>query len=58
MEDEIFELIGCLITVLQDVAIDERHTPRLMALTLTLSPGHLTSFPLARQPAPIACKPS
>ncbi|KAH7920352.1 hypothetical protein BV22DRAFT_1021375 [Leucogyrophana mollusca] len=31
MEDEIFELIGRLITCLQDVAIDERHTPRLYA---------------------------
>lgn len=31
MEDEIFELIGRLITTLQDVAIDERHTPRLYA---------------------------
>ncbi|KAG2100042.1 hypothetical protein BD769DRAFT_1698699 [Suillus cothurnatus] len=28
MEDGIFELIGHLITMLQDVAIDERHTPR------------------------------
>lgn len=31
MEDEIFELIGRLITTLQDLAIDERHTPRLYA---------------------------
>ncbi|KAH7906942.1 fungal-specific transcription factor domain-containing protein [Hygrophoropsis aurantiaca] len=31
MEDEIFELIGRLITTLQEVAIDERHTPRLYA---------------------------
>ncbi|KIJ62383.1 hypothetical protein HYDPIDRAFT_30354 [Hydnomerulius pinastri MD-312] len=31
MEDEIFDLIGRLITTLQDVAIDERHTPRLYA---------------------------
>ncbi|KAH7886528.1 fungal-specific transcription factor domain-containing protein [Phlebopus sp. FC_14] len=31
MEDEIFELIGRLISTLQDVAIDERHTPRLYA---------------------------
>jgi hypothetical protein len=31
MEDEIFELIGRLITMLQNGAIDERHTPRLMA---------------------------
>ncbi|KIK36949.1 hypothetical protein CY34DRAFT_16042 [Suillus luteus UH-Slu-Lm8-n1] len=31
MEDEIFELISRLITTLQDVVIDERHTPRLMA---------------------------
>jgi hypothetical protein len=31
MEDEIFELIGRLITALQDIAIDERHTPDLYA---------------------------
>lgn len=31
MEDEIFELIGRLITTLQDLAIDERHTPHLYA---------------------------
>ncbi|KAF9222143.1 hypothetical protein BS17DRAFT_818833 [Gyrodon lividus] len=31
MEDEIFDSIGRLITTLQDVAIDERHTPRLYA---------------------------
>ncbi|KAG1853069.1 hypothetical protein F4604DRAFT_1933338 [Suillus subluteus] len=31
MEDEIYELIGCLITTLQDVAIDERHTAHLYA---------------------------
>ncbi|KAG6333341.1 hypothetical protein ID866_5747 [Astraeus odoratus] len=31
MEDEIFELISRLITTLQDLAIDERHTPHLYA---------------------------
>jgi len=31
MEDEIFELISRLITALQDLAIDERHTPHLYA---------------------------
>jgi hypothetical protein len=31
LEDKVFELIGRLITTLQNVAIDERHTPRLMA---------------------------
>ncbi|KAF8554878.1 hypothetical protein OG21DRAFT_1012322 [Imleria badia] len=31
MEDEIFDSIGRLITTLQEVAIDERHTPRLYA---------------------------
>jgi hypothetical protein len=31
MEDEIFDSIGRLITTLQDVAVDERHTPRLYA---------------------------
>jgi hypothetical protein len=31
MEDEIFELIGRLITTVQDVALDGRHTPHLMA---------------------------
>jgi hypothetical protein len=31
MEDEIFELIGRLITTLQDVAIDGRYTQRPMA---------------------------
>ncbi|KAG9308027.1 hypothetical protein JVU11DRAFT_12679 [Chiua virens] len=31
MENEIFDLIGRLITTLQEVAIDERHTPRLYA---------------------------
>ncbi|KIM60279.1 hypothetical protein SCLCIDRAFT_1217063 [Scleroderma citrinum Foug A] len=31
MEDEIFDLIGRLITTLQDLAIDERHTPHLYA---------------------------
>ncbi|KAG2124252.1 hypothetical protein BD769DRAFT_1776582 [Suillus cothurnatus] len=35
MEDGIFELIGRLITTLQDVAIDERHTPRLYARFLS-----------------------
>jgi hypothetical protein len=41
MEDEIFELIGRLITMLQDVAIDERHTPRLYAQFLaSLLTGH------------------
>ncbi|KAG1745594.1 hypothetical protein EDD22DRAFT_958507 [Suillus occidentalis] len=38
VEDEIFELIGRPITTLQDVAIDERPTPRLMAHIETLSP--------------------
>lgn len=31
MEDEIFDSISRLITTLQEVAIDERHTPRLYA---------------------------
>ncbi|KAF9236150.1 fungal-specific transcription factor domain-containing protein [Melanogaster broomeanus] len=31
MEDEIFDSIGRLITTLQDVAVDERHTPGLYA---------------------------
>lgn len=31
MEDDIFDLIGRLITTLQDLAIDERHTPHLYA---------------------------
>lgn len=31
MEDEIFDLIGRLITTFQDLAIDERHTPHLYA---------------------------
>ncbi|KAG2080394.1 hypothetical protein BD769DRAFT_1784827 [Suillus cothurnatus] len=35
MEDGIFKLIGRLITTLQDVAIDERHTPRLYARFLS-----------------------
>ncbi|KAG1761137.1 hypothetical protein EDD22DRAFT_986505 [Suillus occidentalis] len=47
MEDEIFELIGRLITTLQDGDIDERHTLRLMAHIETLSHSHLTSFPFA-----------
>lgn len=35
MEDEIFDSIGRLIKTLQDVAIDERHTPRLYARFLS-----------------------
>lgn len=35
MEDEIFDSIGQLIKTLQDVAIDERHTPRLYARFLS-----------------------
>ncbi|KAI6043555.1 fungal-specific transcription factor domain-containing protein [Pisolithus marmoratus] len=35
MEDEIFELISRLITTLQELAIDERHTPHLYARFLT-----------------------
>ncbi|KAI6100455.1 hypothetical protein EV401DRAFT_1877551 [Pisolithus croceorrhizus] len=60
MEDEIFELISRLITTLQELAIDERHTPHLYARFLAdlltkhrkggagIS-GHLQSHPPASQ---------
>lgn len=63
MEDEIFDSIGRLITTLQEVAIDERHTPHLYARFLaslltkhrrggsTLA-GRLQPRPLASQLAP------
>lgn len=62
MEDEIFDSIGRLITTLQEVAIDERHTPRLYARFLA---GLLTkhrrggSIVAGRpQPRPAASQPA
>jgi len=62
MEDEIFDSIGQLITTLQEVAIDERHTPRLYArflaslLTKHRKGGSTTAMRL--QPHPPASQPA